>query len=535
MKKLTFLFLFLITFAGGFLRLYRLSDSPPSLNWDEAALGYNAYSISQTGRDEYNVAYPIFTRSFDEYKSMVPVYLMIPSIRIFGLNELGVRFPSAFLGTLSIVLIFFIAKYFFPHGAIPLISSLLFAIEPWVILFSRTYHEANIGLFFFLLGTLFLFYSKTKPAFYALSVIPFGISMYSYNANKILVPLFVIAWGFLNKEAFKLISKRIIIVTVLIALIFIIPFIYLTFIGQTFARLGPTNIFVLWPKEGNVFYRLFLFMWDIVGRYFAYFSPPNLFLREPAEPATIVAGNSVFYAFEFIPIFVGLLYVAKNAKKYKELLVLILLAPIPAIVTWNWFQPGRVMALLSMFSILVGLGVVRIFGHLANILRKLIKPTIALPIFYLSFIVYCVISALYLFDSTQVYLPVRDNGNWQPGYRETVPAVMEVFDKYQKVVVDTPHTQPHIFYLFYGQYSPERYHQELDLEKIGTPRQSYDFGKFEFRQIDWIKDEYLANTLFVGNDQKLIDKDVYASGKVDFVKDIWDWRGLKVARLVGTK
>src|SRR3989304_8968247 len=143
MKRLTFLLLFLITLVGGFLRLYNLSKSPPSLNWDEAALGYNAYSISQTGRDEYKVSYPIFTRSFDEYKSMVPVYLMIPSLKVFGLNELGVRFPSAFLGTLSIVLIFFIAKYFFPSSAIPLTSSLLFAIEPWVILFSRTYHEAN--------------------------------------------------------------------------------------------------------------------------------------------------------------------------------------------------------------------------------------------------------------------------------------------------------------------------------------------------------------------------------------------------------
>lgn len=535
MKRLTFIFLFLITLTGGFLRLYNLSNSPPSLNWDEAALGYNAYSISETGKDEYKVSYPVFTRSFDEYKSMVPVYLMIPSIKVFGLNELGVRFPSAFIGTLSIVLIFFIAKYFFSDNSISLISSLLFAIEPWVILFSRTYHEANIGLFFFLLGMLLLLYSKKKAFLFAWSFIPFGISMYSYNAYKILVPLFVFAMVFINKEAIRKYSKRILIVAILITLIFLIPFIYLAIIGQAFARLGPTNIFVLWPKDGPVLYRLFLFVWDIIGRYFAYFSPPNLFLREPSEPGTVVTGNSVFYAFEFIPIIVGLLFIARRARINKELLALILLAPMPAILTWNWFQPGRVMALLSMLSVLAGLGVVSMFNCIAEILKKSIKPTITLTILYTSFVVFCALSALYLFDSTQVYMPIRDNGNWQPGFRETVPAVMAVFDKYQKVVVDTPHTQPHIFYLFYGQYSPERYHQELDLEKIGTPRKLYDFGKFEFRKIDWANDRKLANTLFVGNDQDLIDKDVYLSSNIDFVKDIWDWRGFKVARLVGTK
>ena len=535
MKRLTLLFLFLITLTGGFLRLYNLSNSPPSLNWDEAALGYNAYSISETGKDEYKVAYPIFTRSFDEYKSTIPVYLMIPSIKIFGLNELGVRFPSAFLGTLSIILIFYIAKYFFSNNAISLISSLLFAIEPWVIHFSRTYHEANIALFFFLLGMLLLFHSKKKPALFALSVIPFGISMYSYNANKILVPMFVLALVLINREALRKYSKGAVLAAALIALAFLIPFIYLILIGQAFARIGPTNIFVLWPKEGAVFYRLFLFIWDILGRYLAYFSPPNLFLREPSEPATIVAGNSIFYAFEFIPMFVGLLFITKNARKYKELLALILLAPVPAIVTWNWFQPGRVMALLAMFSILAGLGVVKIFNHFAETFKKSIKPVITLTILYLSFVVYCAASALYLFDSIQVYLPIRDNGNWQPGFRETVPAVMRVLDKYQKVVIETPQAQPNIFYLFYGAYSPARYHQELDLNKIGTPRKVYDFGKFEFRKINWEKDKDLPNTLFVGNDDNLPIKEVSTSTEFDFVQDIWDWRGFKVAKLVGTK
>jgi hypothetical protein len=112
---------------------------------------------------------------------------------------------------------------------------------------------------------------------------------------------------------------------------------------------------------------------------------------------------------------------------------------------------------------------------------------------------------------------------------------MAVFDDYEKVIIETPHTQPHIFYLFYGEYPPVRYHQELDLEKIGTPRKLYDFGKFEFRKIDWEKDRNSANTLLVGSEDNLTDPDLLGSNRVNLVKDIWDWRGYKVARLVGIK
>ena len=67
------------------------------LLWDEAALGYNAYSIIQTGRDEYGQFLPLIFKSFGDYKPGFYVYLTIPFIKIFGLNEISVRFPSILL------------------------------------------------------------------------------------------------------------------------------------------------------------------------------------------------------------------------------------------------------------------------------------------------------------------------------------------------------------------------------------------------------------------------------------------------------
>src|SRR3989344_3794562 len=102
--------LFAILLIGGFLRFFNIANSPPSLNWDEAALGYNAYSILHTAKDEYGVTLPLITRSFDDYKSMLPAYAMVISVAVFGLNETGVRLPSAFFSTLSILLIYHLAK-----------------------------------------------------------------------------------------------------------------------------------------------------------------------------------------------------------------------------------------------------------------------------------------------------------------------------------------------------------------------------------------------------------------------------------------
>ena len=52
----------LIVLIAGFFRLYQLGDVPPSPDWDETALGYNAYSISKTGKDEYGTFLPLSIR-----------------------------------------------------------------------------------------------------------------------------------------------------------------------------------------------------------------------------------------------------------------------------------------------------------------------------------------------------------------------------------------------------------------------------------------------------------------------------------------
>ena len=52
-KHLTLAILLMIMAVSAFLHFYKADQVPACLNADEAAFGYNAYSILKTGKDEF--------------------------------------------------------------------------------------------------------------------------------------------------------------------------------------------------------------------------------------------------------------------------------------------------------------------------------------------------------------------------------------------------------------------------------------------------------------------------------------------------
>jgi len=51
-----------------YLRLFQFGEVPNGLYQDETAIGFNAYSILETGKDEYGKDFPLYFRSFGDYK-----------------------------------------------------------------------------------------------------------------------------------------------------------------------------------------------------------------------------------------------------------------------------------------------------------------------------------------------------------------------------------------------------------------------------------------------------------------------------------
>src|SRR5258708_38934833 len=102
--------LILILLMAVFLRGIAFGISPPSLNWDEASLGYNAYSILKTGHDEWGRYFPLSFEAFGDFKLRGYVYTLVPIFALFGLNEWTVRLPSILSGVMAVFLLFLITE-----------------------------------------------------------------------------------------------------------------------------------------------------------------------------------------------------------------------------------------------------------------------------------------------------------------------------------------------------------------------------------------------------------------------------------------
>jgi len=198
----------IILFLAFLIRVLGLGSVPGGFSPDEASQGYSAYSLLQTGKDEWGTSYPVTSfKSFLDYKAPLQTYLMVPSIAIFGLSEFSVRLPSAIIGTLAIIAIYFLTKELFKNTApttshLALIASLMLAISPWHIQFSRTALEVNLLSFLFPAGLYFFLKfidsdprtNNQEPANpLILTSLFWGLGLYAYHAAKIFLPIFIMA------------------------------------------------------------------------------------------------------------------------------------------------------------------------------------------------------------------------------------------------------------------------------------------------------------------------------------------------------
>src|SRR3989344_6853350 len=100
------------------LRIIFLSDFPSGFSADEVNQGYTAYSILKTGRDEWGEAFPIAPRSYGDFRAPLYTYLTIPFVAIFGLNEFAVRLPNVIIGTLAVVVVYYLSREIFKNKPI---------------------------------------------------------------------------------------------------------------------------------------------------------------------------------------------------------------------------------------------------------------------------------------------------------------------------------------------------------------------------------------------------------------------------------
>ena len=228
-KKIHFstLLVIFIFCLGFFLRFYQLSHVPNGLYPDETAIGYNAYSILLTGKDEYGIHLPLYFRSFDDYKLPVYIYTTALAIKAFGVNAFAVRFMSALFGSLTIIALYFLIYELSKNKTLAILTGFFIAVNPWHTFFSRVGYEVNLATAFLVIGMLcFIAAINRKNNFFLFlfSIITFLLSLYTYNVTRVISPLIFVILVFLYYKKITVTSKKLLITLFLLFFIGTLPF-----------------------------------------------------------------------------------------------------------------------------------------------------------------------------------------------------------------------------------------------------------------------------------------------------------------------
>lgn len=508
MIKKNHLILILIFVISLFIRVYK-TNSYPSLVWDEAALGYNAYSISTNLKDEYGSLLPIIFKSFGDYKPGVYIYLAVPFIKLFGLNELSVRFPSILIGALIPIFLYFLVKTLSPKSdKLALICAIITTFNPYNIHFSRMSWETNILTAELIIASIFFFkfINNKKRIDLLISAIVFGTTLYTYQAGKLISLLLILILFCINfKDIFREKIKVILCFIAPLAII-CIPLVYGLLFSSDANRLKVISIFsynrssedvqTIISESNQVDYNTFhnsiiFYTRNILTRYFNHFSPDFLgFVGDWQNPRHSAPYMGVILYPSLVFLVIGFFSSFKDKKYFKLnlfFLLWLLVAPIPASFTRDSVQATRSMS----FSIpLVYFASFGIYTIIEKYKSKLILGAIILA--YLGSFVYY--SDLYL-----NHMVKQSPTYFLYGYKQAIQYIVQNKDKYDQIYMTDFYGQPYIYYLFYSQYSPVKYQSIANLEesKTGDTGTVKNIDNIYFESTDWGKVNQKPKTLAI--------------------------------------
>ena len=192
-KTVALLAILIILMLGLILRTWNLYSNPPALFADELVNFCGIRSVMETGKDldGKNLFY-----LSDRVELRTPLYgtLAYFSTRFFGENSFGIRFPAAFMGTLTILLLYAFVLELTKNQLPALFTAFCLAILPWHIHLSRIGWEPA-ALLCFLLSALLFFtigIKRDKKIILLAGFAFFSLTIYTYAGAPLYAFLFLV-------------------------------------------------------------------------------------------------------------------------------------------------------------------------------------------------------------------------------------------------------------------------------------------------------------------------------------------------------
>lgn len=483
MKKLSWIIFAGIILIATILRFWNLGTAPDGFHADEAAYGYNAYSIMKTGRDEYGKQFPLILKSFYDYKGATYAYLTIPFIYFSGLNEWAVRVPSAIFGVLFVMLTYALVYRISASYRLALLSMVLAAISPVGILLSRVQSDPLVCVFFLYLGFYVLLTSfKTNNLlliFFA--VVSMIVSFYTHPVARLfVVPMLagvgIRYWMTWNKNV------RISFSAVFLCMTIIVGGLFISSAGTRFTQVSIfSKMDVRLPLEEQIredgamklpllVTRAFHNKVTAYGQYFfdnfASYLSYNFLFRQATQPMREQIPNSGVLLFVDLPFLLIGIYTAFRKRLSYGINAVLWFLLVPLVLCFASDETPNVhrffLAMIPI-HILVALGILRLFDAIRG--RYLRLGIVIMTLIFLA-------NLGYYLHQIFIHQPIHN-----PYYRNNVDKELALTLKKLAPSYDVIVTQKILEHmLFFWPIDP------LTYQKDGSPRDTDNarYGKFLF-------------------------------------------------------
>jgi 4-amino-4-deoxy-L-arabinose transferase-like glycosyltransferase len=186
---------FLIAIAVAGLYATRLGLSPIYLMHDESKFSLQAQSIAATGRDLTGHFLPVYftEEEFPAGRDPLIIYATAIGLKVLPLSEAAVRVPTALLGMLDVVLMFFLSRRLLGSDRMGAVGALLLALTPGHFMRSRLVLSPVFALPFILAWLLSLarFDANGERRDLLAATAWLSVGMYSYLACMVMMPLYL--------------------------------------------------------------------------------------------------------------------------------------------------------------------------------------------------------------------------------------------------------------------------------------------------------------------------------------------------------
>jgi len=438
------------------IRVYKLGVLPSGLFGDEAANGYDAYSLLKTGRSLYGDRLPILLlhHGLDYVESMYS-YLTVVPVSLLGLSVFSTRIVAAIAGTCTVLTTFLLTRKLFDRH-VALVAALLVALSPWHMMFSRIAFRAILLPLLVTLG-IYLFLKMLEDRRFALPCgLVFGLSLHTYAVAKLLIPVLLVALLVLYRRPLTLLirSNRRASIHALAAsglfLVLAFPVYYLSWAGQANRRFMEISIFSE-PNSLLVFLRNYALQLD----------PRFLFFEGDSNPRHSLGGFGQILVglLPFVILGVGMALRRRTPSLILPPLVFALGNIAPALTNESIPHALRAIGAVPFLEITAAVGLVAFARFVLArrrrtgiILTAAVSGTLALN------------AGLFLYAYSGKY-PAASQPAFQYGMAEAITIAERDSERYEGVILSHRIPGAYVFPLFFAGLDPTEYQEHRTLGK----------------------------------------------------------------------